>query len=204
MPYQVFPNWRPARWPSKISYSCVFCLGGVGIRAKIKSSVVLHRWPPACRFCSSCKTRGQRAARPACIEVGVPIARHAGTRAGRAVGQVDVSDRALVCKSRLVVLFLGPGIQHKFSRPESRGLNDCCRTLAGVGAERMMTVPQHGSVTVVGDHHDVGLIENAIGPVCVENFCNEGIGYGFEVGEFHLQRIGGEMRVQIDSRKVDN
>ena len=57
---------------------------------------------------------------------------------------------------------------------------------------------------MVGDHHDVGLIENAIGSVCVENFCNEGIGYGFEVGEFHRQRIGGEMRVQIDSREVDN
>jgi hypothetical protein len=43
----------------------------------------------------------------------LPIAHHARIRTGRAVGQVDVSDRALVCKSRLVVLFLGPGIQQQ-------------------------------------------------------------------------------------------
>ena len=57
---------------------------------------------------------------------------------------------------------------------------------------------------MIGDHHDVRLIENAVIPVGVENLGNERIGYRLEVGDFHRQRIGGEMRVQINSRKVDN
>ena len=55
---------------------------------------------------------------------------------------------------------------------------------------------------MIGDHHDVGLIENAAVTIRVEDFRHERIGCVLEVGDFHRQRVGREMRVQIDSREI--
>ncbi len=134
----------------------------------------------------------------------LPVASRTGIWTGRAVGQVDVGDRTLVCESRLVGLFVGAGIQNKFSRPESCRFDDRSRSVIGVGSQRMLRIPQHGSMAMIGDHHDVCLIENAVILISRENLGNERIGYRLEVVDFHPQWIGGEMRVQIDSRKVDN
>src|SRR5579863_1599424 len=59
-------------------------------------------------------------------------------------------------------------------------------------------------MAVICDYDDKGLIENSVALIGREDLGNKRIGYALEVRDLHRQGIGREMRVQIDSREIDN
>ena len=119
-----------SRWPSKIWYS----MRGLSRRSRLarenQVERVLHLRHAPAGICSSSKTRARPAARPLVTRRPLPIAGLPGIGTSRTIGQVDVSDRALVGERGLVILFVLAGIQHQFSRPESRRFDDRRRARA--------------------------------------------------------------------------
>src|ERR1700730_15943523 len=69
-----------------------------------------------------------------------PIAGHARVGTGRAVGEINISDRTLIRESRLVVLLASAGIQDKSPWSESGGFDHRAGSVIGVGAKRMLRV----------------------------------------------------------------
>ena len=68
----------------------------------------------------------------------------------------------------------------------------------------MLGVAQHRCMPVVGDDHDIGLIENAEFLVVGQHLCDQRVGHLFEVVDLHIERITSQVGVQIDSREVHN